>query len=122
MTPGLLDKRSRLLALAKAAEAAGEKSLFVRVSLVLDGLEEPPPVSIDLTVKQAALLFGKAESTVRAWVEAGEFPGAYRLHKKQWRIPTAAITAFQARQATPSEPAGDLSAWRAIAAHPKVPA
>lgn len=40
--------------------------------------------------------FGKRPSTVRGWLEAGRFPGAYKLNGKQWRAPQSAVEGFQA--------------------------
>ena len=73
--------------------------------------------AVDLTVNDLATLFGKRPSTVRAWIERGEFPGCYKLHGKEWRIPSAALHAFQqaqrARGAAPQVATkNDLAAWR----------
>lgn len=112
MSTGTPDRRQFLLELA---QAAGEGVVSVPGRWLAEALEPPPAVQIDLTVPQLAVLFSKAESTVRGWLEAGAFEGAYRLHGKQWRAPPSSVTAFQARQATPSEANGDLSAWRRVA-------
>src|SRR5258708_15500182 len=56
------------------------------------------PALVDLPIGELARLFGKRPSTVRAWVERGDFPGAYKLHGKEWRVPASAIKAFQNRQ------------------------
>lgn len=53
---------------------------------------------VDLTVPQVAARFGKASSTVRAWLTNGDLPGAYRLHGREWRIPESAIVALQHAQ------------------------
>jgi hypothetical protein len=37
----------------------------------------------------------RSESTMRTRLERGEFPGAYKLEGKQWRIPRAAVRAFR---------------------------
>ena len=85
-----------------------------------------PAPAVDLTVDSLAPLFGKRPSTVRAWIERGDFPGAYKLHGKEWRIPPSALDAFQHTQRSRSvKPhAGvkaDLSAWRAIRRSPRGP-
>ncbi len=77
-----------------------------------------PAPAVDLTVDDLATLFGKRPSTVRGWIERGDFPGAYKLHGKEWRVPPSALDAFQqaqrARSANPqAEAKADLSAWRA---------
>lgn len=72
---------------------------------------------VDRTVRDLATIFGKRPSTVRAWIERGDFPGSYKLHGKEWRVPPAALDAFQQAQrscgATPHARARtDLAAWR----------
>src|SRR2546422_1253861 len=74
----------------------------------------PAPLApVDLTIRDLAKLFGKQPSTVRAWVERGDFPGAYKLHWKEWRVPASSVEAFQNRhRGAKSEPR--LSAWRRV--------
>jgi len=79
-----------------------------------------PPARVDLTIRDLAHLFGKKSSTVRAWVERGDFPGAYKLHGKEWRIPASSVEAFQDRQRDAARrgrhavsPSG-LSEWRQV--------
>ncbi len=73
----------------------------------------------DLTLAEAAEKLGKAPSTIRAWLLAGELRG-YKVHRS-WRITRAAIAAFLEGQRNPSaesaprsrgQPA-DLGAWQA---------
>jgi len=74
-----------------------------------------PPARVDLTIRDLAQLFGKQPSTVRAWVERGDFPGAYKLHGKEWRVPVSGVDAFQngqRRRTAKSE--ARLSAWRTV--------
>jgi hypothetical protein len=54
--------------------------------------------AVDPTVEVVASRYGRAPSTVRGWCEAGRFPGAYKLHDREWSIPTAAVEAFDAAQ------------------------
>ena len=70
----------------------------------------PGPV-VDLNVPDLAFLFKKKPSTVRAWIERGDFPGAYKLNGKEWRVPAAAVEAFQKAQQAAGDD-GDLAAWR----------
>jgi len=80
----------------------------------VQAVETPaPPACLDLTVPDLAKLFGKQPSTVRAWVERGDFPGAYKLHGKEWRVPVSSVEAFQNRQRGAKSDAG-LSAWRNV--------
>ncbi|SRR5712691_1929462 len=72
-----------------------------------------PPTRVDLTIRDLAQLFGKQPSTVRAWVERGNFPGAYKLHGKEWRVPVSAVESFQNRQRRAKSDTR-LSAWRRV--------
>lgn len=72
-----------------------------------------PPACLDLTIRDLAKLFGKQPSTVRAWVERGDFPGAYKLHGKEWRVPVSSVEAFQNRQRGATSDTR-LSAWRSV--------
>lgn len=74
----------------------------------------PGTPAVDLNVADLALLFKKKPSTVRAWIERGDFPGAYKLNGKEWRVPGAAVEAFQKAQQTLSDAGDTLSAWRDI--------
>ena len=72
-----------------------------------------PPARVDLTIRDLGHLFGKEPSTVRGWVERGDFPGAYKLHRKEWRVPASAVEAFQNRQRRAKSDTR-LSAWRRV--------
>jgi hypothetical protein len=73
--------------------------------------ESPAPAgAIDLTIAGLARLFGKRPSTVRAWVERGDFPGAYKLNGREWRVPLSAVEAFRHSQRRRN----GLSAWRVV--------
>ncbi|PYP55500.1 MAG: hypothetical protein DMD40_13315 [Gemmatimonadetes bacterium] len=58
----------------------------------------PSASFVDLTIQELATMFGKRPSTVRAWVERGDFPGAYKLHGKKWCVPAGSVQEFQVRQ------------------------
>jgi helix-turn-helix protein len=73
----------------------------------------------DPTVEEVATRYGRAPSTVRGWCEAGRFPGAYKLHDREWRIPAAGIEAFEVTERQRERPAGhrgrrvqSLGDWR----------
>jgi len=76
---------------------------------------------VDLTVAQIAQLFGRSLSTVRQWLESGALEG-YKLFGREWRVPPAALAAFQKRQRSGNEPLtafpargqGSLGDWRAV--------
>ena len=51
-----------------------------------------------LTLREAATRLGLPYITVRRWVAAGYFPGAYKrfgANSRGWRIPEAAIVAVE---------------------------
>jgi excisionase family DNA binding protein len=62
----------------------------------------------DLTVEELAEKVGRAVSTVRTWLIAGDLRG-YKLNGKSWRIPQSALRAYVDAQTTVSVPddAGD---------------
>jgi hypothetical protein len=50
-------------------------------------------------VRDLARRWNRAPSTVRAVLEAGELPEAYRHRGREWRVPRAAVLAYEQRQA-----------------------
>jgi len=84
------------------------------LELIGDGQDAPArngAPAVDLNVADLALLFKKRPSTVRAWIERGDFPGSYKLNGNEWRVPAAAVEAFQKAQRAATDD-GDLSDWR----------
>jgi helix-turn-helix protein len=63
--------------------------------------DAPPP---DFTIAQVADRFGRDPSTVRGWLAAGRFPGAYHFRGRERRIPLAAVLAFEDQQRTAPPP------------------
>lgn len=57
-----------------------------------------PSVTPDLSVEAIAQLEGKALTTVRTWLNQGDFPGAYKLNKKEWRVPPAGYDEWKENQ------------------------
>ena len=93
----------------------------LREWLAEDGDVETSTGLTDLTCEDIAERFGRSPACVRGWCRAGKLPGSYRLQQREWRIPRAAVEAFQAAQANgrPSKPRRttqaktvDLGAWR----------
>jgi hypothetical protein len=73
----------------------------------------------DLTVADLCTRFGRKPSAVRAWLERGDFPGAYKLKGRDWRVPPAAVELFEAAQRGTApggtgESGKDLGAWRRL--------
>src|SRR5437667_5116684 len=103
MPPGALVPRDWLL------EQLGDVSPDAPTPVV-----PAPPTRVDVTIRGLAQLFGKQPSTVRAWVERGDFTGAYKLHGKEWRVPISSVEAFQDRQRRRAKSEPRLSAWRSV--------
>jgi transposase len=82
MPPGTLVPRDWLLDQLSEAGAADARSTAL----------------VDLTIRDLATMFGRRPSTVRAWVERGDFAGAYKLHGKEWRVPAESVRHFQEQQ------------------------
>jgi len=106
-----------------AARLPPGSSVTLPRDALLEAVGEPSrsQPSADLTVAQLAARFYRSPSTVRAWVEAGRFPDAYKLEGRDWRVPESSLAAFIAAQrrgprppssipATPSS----ISAWRNV--------
>lgn len=76
----------------------------------------------DLTVGEVAEQLGRGSSTVRGWIAAGAFPNAYRLQRREWRVPADDVRAFLVGQrkgtTTPPAPRAkrnesvSIRAWR----------
>jgi hypothetical protein len=107
MPPGTLVPRDWLV--EQLANGGGRQS---------DADSAAAPGATDLTIADLARLFGKRPSTVRAWVERGDFPGAYKLQGKEWRVPASSIDSFQHFQQQRSRSASGLSAWRSVSRNP----
>lgn len=113
-----MDPRETLRAIAAAVAPDQAVTVPARWLLeVLDHTPAPPPVvSLDLSVEQLAAQFDRAASTVRGWIERGDFPGAYRRNGREWRVPVEAVRRYQEQQrASAPAPAGavGLGDWRA---------
>jgi len=111
----------RLRAIVDALPSPASSVTFTRADLValVEGSEESPsPPARDLTVEDVAEEVGRAPSTVRGWLIAGDLRG-YKLNGRDWRIPRAALREYLAAQAggedavdVPEEV--DISAWRRV--------
>src|SRR2546428_6444055 len=72
------------------------------------GGDGSPPVAVDLTVTDLAQRFRRHPSTIRQWLESGRLEG-YKLFGREWRVPLAAVAAFQDQQSHGPERAGSLA-------------
>ncbi len=90
--------------LRQAAELlpAGASVTLTREALLAaigTGRDETTQVLRDeLTVTDLAAQFQRSASTVRGWIEAGRFPGAYKLRGRDWRVTRAAVDVFRAHE------------------------
>ena len=76
---------------------------------LVDGTGEarsPAPPARDLSVEEVAEEVGRAPSTVRGWLIAGELRG-YKLNRRDWRVPRADLQAYLEGQGAP----GKDGAW-----------
>jgi excisionase family DNA binding protein len=75
------------------------------------------PPTRDLTAEEVAEETGRAPSTVRGWLIAGQLRG-YKLNGRDWRVPRSALREYLDRQAEPEpEPSPaevDIGAWRTL--------
>ena len=67
---------------------------WLREQLAATAGPSVPAPADDQSIVQLAVRFGRAPSTVRAWLEAGRFPGAYKLRGRDWRVPPAGVASF----------------------------
>lgn len=70
----------------------------------------------DLSCADVAKRLDRRPGTIRAWCQRGEMAGAYRLNKKEWRIPRASVRAYLDAQAKQGRVVNagpvDLGSWR----------
>jgi hypothetical protein len=57
------------------------------------------------TLRDLAERYSRSVGAVRGWCEAGRFSGAFKLNGRAWRVPDAALDAFNAAQAQPGRTA-----------------
>ena len=84
------------------------------------GGDGAPAVTVDLTVTDVAQRFRRHASTIRQWLESGRLEG-YKLFGREWRVPLAAVAAFQDQQrhgrergSSPTRDAPSLADWRKV--------
>lgn len=79
-------------------------------------LEHEPPVEQRerlYTVSELAERYGRAESTVREWLAAGEFSGSFKV-RGSWRVPAERVATFESarKKALGDARPPDLARWR----------
>ena len=91
---------------------------WLRKQLEDDASPDQPSHLAGCTVAELATELGSAQSTVRDWLNRGDFPGAYKLGRS-WRIPRADVRAFierarggEGETSRCREKSVDLGAWR----------
>ena len=84
------------------------------------GGDERAAVAVDLTVTDLAQRFRRHPSTIRQWLESGRLE-SYKLFGREWRVPLAAVAAFQdqqrhgrERRSSPARVAPSLADWRKV--------
>jgi excisionase family DNA binding protein len=121
-----LQALAEALPVGQAVPVPREWLLELLVGMPVEGAAGHAP-AVDLTCHQVADALGRDASTVRAWAARGEFPGAYRLNGREWRIPAESLRAWQEGQRRrPPDPAVPirggrrllLSSWRSTPAEP----
>ncbi len=103
----LADLRRLAEQLPEGAALTLPKAVLLELLPVME-TPAPCPAPDTYTVATLAALLHRSPSTVRAWVEAGLFPGAYKLpgdpRRAAWRVPASAVEAFAARGRAASSP------------------
>lgn len=71
----------------------------------------------DLSCADVARELGRTPGCIRGWCARGEIADAYRLNKREWRIPRASLRGYLAKQAQRKDAAADvgtvnLGSWR----------
>jgi Helix-turn-helix domain len=109
----------RLRDLAKRLPTGGSLTLtrdgLLELAATDEGQPDQPAAQPDFTIAELAARFHRSPSTIRGWCEHGRFKEAYKLNRRDWRIPSAALDGFLARQrGEPQEPLTELARWRAV--------
>jgi hypothetical protein len=125
-----MTERDAFLAVARAHRPEDPVSVpaGVLIALLSGTADAPAPSagvlpSADLGVGELAARYQRRPSTIRAWLERGLFPGAFKLRGRDWRAPASAVAAFDEAERRGSGEAAqptaqvrrrpvNLSAWR----------
>ncbi len=111
------DLRSWLETFAEAGALVPASEVLKRLPV---GTDSPHESVGDLTLEQVATEVGRAVSTIRTWCNSKKLAGAYRLNRRDWRVPRASLRAFldaQGREVDRDQVHGgdaDWGDWRTL--------
>lgn len=112
--------RLRLIASALPSDASAVTFTRADLLALIEGDGERPVDGRDLTVEEVAEETGRAGSTVRGWLIAGELRG-YKLNGRDWRVPRSALRDYLTGQTAGAQPETppdtedvDIGAWRKL--------
>lgn len=113
-----MEPLERIRTLIRAGDPDGTVTLRWLAALIGERLDDGEPEEEqpagDLTVDEVAAHFQRSPSTVRGWCSRGELR-AYKLNRRDWRIPRPAIREYEEAQREP-EPVDDehvdIAEWR----------
>src|SRR4051812_922694 len=72
------------------------RELLLDLLAGVSGEIESSMAGSDLTTAEVAAHFKRSPTTVRAWLDAGRIPGAYKLRGRAWRVPRPGLKAMSA--------------------------
>lgn len=113
-----LSERIRQLVAALPTDDAAVVFTRRDLAALVEGSPDPPAQARDLSVEEVAEEVGRAPSTVRGWLIAGDLTG-YKLNGRDWRVTRGALRSYLEAQTQPAAPetpeeAVDITAWRQV--------
>lgn len=80
----------------------------------LDGEGGTADAAVDMTVAQVGEALDRSPSTIRGWCAAGRIPGAFKLNRREWRVPRASLRRFLDAEAQKASSEHDESTGEAV--------
>jgi excisionase family DNA binding protein len=113
-----VSERIRQLMAALPSDGAAVVLTRRDLAALVEDSPSPPAHTRDLSVEDVAEEVGRAPSTVRGWLIAGELQG-YKLNRRDWRVTRKSLREYLEAQAQPPDPepsgeAVDIGAWRKV--------